>query len=271
MTLKELEKALKTGVATVYVVIGKSYLVREAVSRIVPAALEGGIADFNHDRYRAGQDDLNSAASQARTMPMMARRRVIEIAECEKLKGGELDRLGEVAAEGFDTCCLIVHGDKIDQRSRLAKEAKKQNAVLDFSKLNEGQVTAWIEKLAADRGKTIAPDAIRALTQAWGESLEKMEAEVEKAALYVGNEKDRIALDDLLEVMVAVKAERIFDLTDAVGARQRAKAFYYLAGMLENGNHPIRVHSSLTTHLKKLLRANAMRDAGLSQDEVIRG
>ncbi|MCB9475547.1 MAG: DNA polymerase III subunit delta [Deltaproteobacteria bacterium] len=271
MTLKELEKALKSGIATVYVVIGKSYLVRQAVSRIVPAALEGGIADFNHDRYRAGQDDLHPASAQARTMPMMARRRVIEVAECESLKPDELDRLGEVAAKGIDTSCLVIHGEKIDQRSRLAKEAKKQGTLLDFAKLTEGQITAWIEKTAADRGKSIAPDAVRALTQAWGESLEKMEAEIEKATLYVGEEKDRIELDDLLEVMVAVKAERIFDLTDAVGARQRAKALYFLAGMLENGNHPIRVHSSLTTHLKKLLRANAMRDAGLSHDDVIRG
>ncbi|MCZ7585738.1 MAG: hypothetical protein M5R36_21760 [Deltaproteobacteria bacterium] len=80
--------------------------------------------------------------------------------------------------------------------------------------------------------------------------------------------KKAIEADDLQAVMVSVKQEKIFDLMDAVGKRDRAAALFHLDGMLGAGTHPIPLHAQIANHVKKLLRAKSLAAEGKSRDQV---
>jgi DNA polymerase III subunit delta len=62
----------------VYVVAGEERFVRDqVVSELRTASLAGGVAEFNEDRFTAGEVDVDTVISAARTVPMMARRRFV--------------------------------------------------------------------------------------------------------------------------------------------------------------------------------------------------
>ncbi len=271
MTPEELKKALAKGISPVYLVLGtSSFLVENSVKIIKKAALGGGIADFNLNSFRAGQDDLGPVRSIARTLPMMAKRRVLVIAQAEELSEEERGFLNDLAKEEIDTTCLIVHGRSFDKRIALAKAAKKNGGLVEFEKLTAPRLGAWAKRMAHERGKKLADGVINIFIQHLGDDLDRYEKEIEKAALYVGGDEETIDADALLAVMVMVKQERVFDLMDAVGLKKRARALFFLDGMLESGNHPIRVHATIYRHMKKLLMAKALAFGGMDRDAVVR-
>jgi DNA polymerase III subunit delta len=270
MTFEQLEKQLDAGIANVYLIIGPSdYLVRRYVKVIKDAALKGGFSDLNLSSFRAGRDDLASLPKIARTYPMMAKRRVIVLAESDRIPDEFTDVLGELAKEKIDTSCLIVHGEKFDKRSAFAKVAKDAGTLVEIDKLNNAQVASWAVQIAKEKGKKLSEEAVAFLSQQWGSDLQAMDQEIEKAALYAGAQSDRIDASDIRAVMVAPKVERIFDLTDAIGEKNPAKAIYFLDGMLEAGNKPLQVHGALYNHVKKLFRARGFCDSGMSRQDAL--
>ena len=60
--------------------------------------------------------------------------------------------------------------------------------------------------------------------------------------------------------------ETVFDLTDSIGARQGARALGSLQELLGAGEPPELVMSLIVRHLRQLLQARALLDAGLTLD-----
>ncbi len=270
MTLEELEKQLTKAIAPIYVVVGPSAYIRVRANHlIVTAALGGGNADFNMDRFQGGQDSLANLSRIARTYPMMAARRVILIRAAHNLKTEDLQMLGALAQERLDTCTIVVEGEKLDKRSALAKVAKADGSLVEFDKLKPNQIAAWASRMARERGKKLADDAASFLAAQLGDDLHRIESEVEKSALFA-EAKATIDLADVQAVMVALKTESVFDLTDAIGEKNRAKAFFFLDGMLETGQHPIRVHSAIAGHVRKLLLVKELHEKQMSADDIAR-
>jgi len=236
---------------------------------------------LNLDVFHAGEDDLAPIPKTARTFPMMAKRRVIVLGNCELIgedkarnkalavPAGFQDTLAELAKEKIDTCCIILYGRKYDRRNAFARAAKENEALIELGRPTPQQAASWARIMAEERKKKLSAEAIGFLTQQFGADLRAIDCEIEKAALYVGTESDRIEAADIRAVMTAPKTENIFSLMDAVGEKNRAKAFYFLDGMLETGNKPLTLLSSMTGHVRKLLRAKVLLEKGMAQGEVI--
>ncbi|MBZ0274316.1 DNA polymerase III subunit delta [bacterium] len=266
MTLDELEKRLAKSVPRVAVVLGDPYRVGLAVSRIKEAALEPAFASLNLDTFRAGEDDLSGIPALMRTYPMMARRRVVAIANAEglvKARGGKalVDALGEIAKkEAIDTCCLIVHGESLDKRTLLAKAAKSEDMLIEFSRIFERDVAGWAKTIAKKYRVKLAADAADGLVQRVGTDLARLDREIEKASLFAG-EGATLSAADIAAVSAGASPESIFNLTDALGERHREKALVSLWGVLEAGEEPIGVGARLYRHLRTIAEAREMLDA----------
>src|SRR5262245_27011765 len=80
MPLSGLDAALARGLEPAYVVVGEASPLVEAARARIEAAVRPrlGPVAFNHRRFRAGEDGLAGIAA-ARTLPMMAALRLVEI------------------------------------------------------------------------------------------------------------------------------------------------------------------------------------------------
>src|SRR5262249_6641984 len=121
----------------VYVVVGEERFLRDQVVQALrTAALGGGVAAFNEDKFTAGEAQVNKVVAAARTVPMMANKRFVLVRGGERWdgvaeRGGNdaglppLDVLAAYAQAPIDSTCLVVVFEKIDGRRKLATQGKK--------------------------------------------------------------------------------------------------------------------------------------------------
>jgi DNA polymerase III subunit delta len=276
MTPDQVRKQLAGKISPAYVVAGIStFEIERYVKMIRDAALSGGFADLNFDAFDAGDDkfEFSKVSKIARTFPMMARMRVILIRRAEELDAESLAGLNGLARENIETCCLIAQGEKFDKRTAFAKLAKDNDALWELGKPKADQVRAWTKIMAEERSRTLSPEAAEFLADQWGGDLAAIEKEIEKAALYADPDSATIEASDISAVMVAPKVDSVFDLTDAVGEKNRPKALYFLNGMLDAldpKKAPLQVNALLTNHVRKILRAREMLDSGMDRETALR-
>jgi DNA polymerase III subunit delta len=78
-------------------------------------------------------------------------------------------------------------------------------------------------------------DAARELVDALGSDMMLVANELEKLVLYVGDKK-RITLGDVETMVLAAKQRSLYELTDAISAKDRARALEMMDAMLNTGD-----------------------------------
>ena len=92
----------------------------------------------------------------------------------------------------------------------------------------------WITDYCATQSVKIEADAARELVDALGGDMMMISNEMEKLILYV-REKQRITLGDVETMVLAAKQRSLYELTDAISARDRVRALEMLDAILSSG------------------------------------
>jgi DNA polymerase-3 subunit delta len=124
--------------------------------------------------------------------------------------------------------------------------------------------SALVGNEAMRRGLLLAPDAAEHLVNRVGNDIQRLLSELEKCSLRAGDGPVTAHIID--EMVKRTPQDTIFDLTDALGERQGARALATLRELVGSGEAPERVLATFVTHLRKLLQARAFLDAGVSLD-----
>jgi DNA polymerase-3 subunit delta len=100
--------------------------------------------------------------------------------------------------------------------------------------VEESDGIRWIIERAAKEGVKIEQDAARELIDSLGADMMLVSQELEKLTLYVG-EKKQIALGDVETMVLAAKQRSLYELTDAISAKDKARALAVLDALLSSG------------------------------------
>jgi DNA polymerase III subunit delta len=147
------------------------------------------------------------------------------------------------------------------------KSLEKVGLVIDCTvpAKNAGFAIRVLMDEAARRQIPLAPDAAEHLVTRAGMDIANLLTELEKCALRAG--LGQMVTAPIIDEMVKrAPHETIFDLTDALGARQTPRAIGLLRELVAGGDAPERILATLVTHLRQLLQARAFLDARLSLD-----
>jgi DNA polymerase-3 subunit delta len=268
-------QAKKGQLLPVYLVAGEERLMRDdVVGALREASLAGGVADFNEDRFTAGEVDVETVISAARTVPMMARRRFVLVRGAERWDAKEaesspFDRLAEYAAAPVDSTCLVITASKIDGRRKLALAARKQGFVVTCDPLDDRALPRWIAERCAAKGHSIERDVAELLAALSGPGLSAIDDAIERLSLYVGS---GAAIDEAaVAVNVArVRTEDTWALVDAVGARDLGRALRTLADAYDPRERGLPLLGALAWSIRQLARYQAAVETGASPDEAAR-
>ena len=113
----------------------------------------------------------------------------------------------------------------------MTKRVAEVGEAFDCSSPAAGALPGWIAKAVAPRGKTIAADAARAMAVWIGPDLARLDSEIEKLCLYVGD-REEISSADVAAVVTATAGPEPFALTNAIEAGDRRKALEALGSLL---------------------------------------
>jgi DNA polymerase-3 subunit delta len=259
----------------VYVVAGEEQLLRDqVVAELRAASLGGGVAAFNEDKFTAGEADVETVISAARTVPMMAPKRFVMLRAAERWEAGEgegspIDRLAEYAAAPVDSTCLVVVAAKLDGRRKLAQVARKQGFLVACEPLDARSLPPWIVEHCAAKGHAIDRDVAELLAAIGGPELSAVADAIERLSLYVGPGA-AIGEDAVGACVARVRTADTWALVDAVGARDLARAMRTLADAYDPRERGLPLLGALAWSIRQLARYQAAVESGASADEAAR-
>ena len=106
--------------------------------------------------------------------------------------------------------------------------------VLEFARVEEADAVKWAIHTASAQAVKLESDAARELVDSLGGDMMMVANELEKLVLFVG-EKKRITLGDVETLVLAAKQRSFYELTDAISARDCARALAVLDAILSAG------------------------------------
>jgi len=102
---------------------------------------------------------------------------------------------------------------------------------VELARVEDTDAIKWVTTTAESRSVKFDPDAARELVDALGADMMLIASEFEKLLLYVEG-KSRVTLGDVETMVLAAKQRSLYELTDAISAKDRPRALLLLHGLL---------------------------------------
>ena len=114
-------------------------------------------------------------------------------------------------------------------------------------------VLGWLRERARGAGLDLRPEAAQALVDLVGEDLARLAAEIEKAALYAGD--DRRVSEEIVSALAGeTRTRQYWELTQALEEARRADALRLVSQLLASGDEPLILLAWVVGYLRDLWR-----------------
>jgi DNA polymerase-3 subunit delta len=121
-----------------------------------------------------------------------------------------------------------------ERYERIRETLGQYCTIVELARVEENDAVRWVVASAAAQEVKFDADAARELVDALGGDLMLIANELEKLILYAG-ERKRVTLADVETMVLAAKQRSVFELTDAISARDRPRALEVLQALLAAG------------------------------------
>ena len=244
-------------------------LVKAAVTHVREQVLSGSaMADFNHDRLNGKSVAVERIVACARTLPVMAKQRLVEVDQGEALGAEGLQAIARYAQEPVHEAVLLIVAKDIDKRTKAGKALDKLGCVFRYDHLDERGLIDYTKKRAHEINLQLDDEAASVLVTAVGTELLLVERALEKLQLV--REQGRISVADVEEHISQTRIESVFNLTEAIARGRQGDALLVLGQMLDAREAPLRILATLVWQQRQLVRARSLLDAGMSGGQVAR-
>src|SRR3954462_2192357 len=245
------ERKLKPG----YLFIGDEAFFRkrcrEAVlSFLIPSDMrEFALYDFD-----LAETELIEVLDRARTPSLMAPFQVFFVRGVKELygRGSHADEFAAIEAYMKDPnpdAVIIFVADHIsipadvrrmemqdkDRYERIRETLGECCGIIELGRVDEGDGIRWVIETGQSQSVKVDQDAARELVDSLGSDMMLIGNELEKLILFVG-EKKRITLGDVETMVLSAKQRSLYELTDAISAKDRSRALAVLDAMLSSGD-----------------------------------
>lgn len=269
MKPEDLERAVTKGeVAPLYFIYGEEeFLVERLVQRLLDKIVSADFKDFNFSVYYGKEVRAEQIVDTAMTLPMFAQRRVILVKRADEMPADAFEQLLSYMQRPSPDSCIVFQGAKVDQRRKFFQELKKSDLLVEFKKMKDDQLAAFIRREADQCGKRIDPAAAEMIVYYTGNNLRELVAQLDKLASYCG-ERSTITADDVRAMASDTKIDSVFELAEAMGRRHLDRAMRQLQTVLRDSDAPYMLIGALARHFRQLCVIRALMQKKLSTDEI---
>lgn len=197
------------------------------------------------------------------SLPLFGTRRLIVVRGAGELPAKAVDRLraaieearrqpGGWPADGTTVVLLAGGADRRAPALRLLPEADQ----VEVRTPSGRAVFGWLRERARTAGLTLVPPAAQTLVALVGEDLGRLASEVEKAAIYAGD--DRQISEEVVRALAGeTRVRQYWELTQALEAGQRVEALRLLERLLEGGEEPVVLLACVVGYVRDVWRVMA--------------
>ena len=269
MPLRALEEQLRGTIPPVLVFVGdEALLVSRAEELASAAVLDGAIASFNSTIVRAVDERASESISVARTLPMMAERRLVVVRGVEEASTELLENLLEYVKSPSESTVMLLCGLRwpkpsggVDRGKRIEGAVKKLGGVHRFRSKDQDPV-AFAVHTASEMGCALSNRDARALVEMVGGDLGRLKLEVQKLSNWLGGE-GTINEEALRAVCSMLSEVEVWGLTDAIVERDVNRALATTHRLLEAGEAPHKMMAMISWQLRQLLQLQEVMRKGV--------
>ncbi|HMD33774.1 MAG TPA: DNA polymerase III subunit delta [Vicinamibacterales bacterium] len=240
----------------IYLLVGEDDMEKSALASEFAELVDEGLRAFNVERIHAGDfttgdrlaDGVAAIVAAARTLPMMAPRRIVVVTQAETLMAPK--RESEAATRAMEELesllerperetTLVFVPTAVDRRSRMFKAFQKHATIVECGVIEDvADAERWIRTRIAAGGVDIDPAAARMLAERSGLDIKRLRGDVERLLLFALGRK-RVGVDDVREIAGPAGAMvEDWGMANAIEAGRAGEAITQLRALLDSGSTP---------------------------------
>ena len=256
--------------------------------------------EHNQDTFDGQTADLGTLRAVCDTMPFLSERRLVILNGLPKrkrtAKGEESEdgdesadaapaETGKRKAKGPDpkafiaglaeyvphvpetTALVVLVPETLEETHPLVVAAKRYGTARAYTPPKGAALEDWLAKRAKANGATLSREAARLLVESLGADLRPLALEVDKLATYAGQD-GQITVETVRALTPVARQGYIFDLTDALARRDRARALTLLHELLAQGESPLGIVAITATQTRAMLKVKSLGERGMRPFQI---
>jgi DNA polymerase-3 subunit delta len=238
-----------------YVLTGDEvFLLDRCRAALLKAFVPADLRDFCLSDLDLASTNIFEVLDRAQTPSLMAPFQVIFVRNVRQLytrgaKKDEFAALDRYFKSPNPQALLILVADflritndtrrmEMDDKNRFERLQETLGAhcgMVELARVSDEDAMRWAVATAQAGGVKLEPDAARELVDALGADMMLVSSELEKLLLYATG-RGRITLGDVETMVLGAKQRSLYELTDAISAKDRARALALLHGLLNSSD-----------------------------------
>ena len=265
--MKSLNEDIKTGqFKPAYLLYGEeAYLKKQYKDKLTKAMLPESDT-VNYAYYEGKGTNPAELIDLAETMPFFADRRLIVVENSGFFKNATPE-LADYIKNMPETACFLFVESEVDKRGKMYKAVKDKGRAVEMGRQDEKTLLYWLAGMVKKEGKQIKESTARYLLAKTGTDMENLEKEMEKLFSYTLGQTE-ITVQDVDEICTTQVTNKIFDMVEAVAAKQQKQALDYYYDLLALKEPPMRILYLLARQFKLLMEVKDLSGRGYDKPQI---
>ncbi len=216
---------------------------------------------LNYTKYTTKTDPLD-IIEICNGFPMFSEYKMVVVCESEYFSGkNDNEDLVEFMSSIPETTILIFRETKVDKRSKLYKAVLANGIVFACERQKPEMIEKLLAKAAKSKDRAISREAADLMIMGVGNDMERLLSELEKLSLLT-DPGEVISENHVREACALSLSSKIWDLTDAIAANNKEKAYIYLKALLDAREPAEMILFSITKSFINLYNVKALHEEG---------
>jgi DNA polymerase-3 subunit delta len=226
-------------------------------------------SDFDKEAIYSEDRSINEILGIATAFPFGSEKKLIIVKEADKIKDKKpLKDYASSPAE-FTVIAFFHNGSITNLNSEPFQTLSANNFLFEAKELKGKNLIDWLKDIAEEKGKILSEENAQVLVDIVGENRNLLEDQLEKICIFL-NEKKEISLESVQQVSSELKQFNIFDLQNAIGMKDKAKALTIANNLLDNGAEPTYIITMLTRYFTGLAKVTELQTKNTPVQEAAR-
>lgn len=259
--MKTIDNDIKMGqLKNVYLLYGtEDYLKRQYRDKLKHALVEPDDT-MNFSAYEGKDINPKELIDLSETLPFFKEKRMILVENSGFFKNS-CDDLAEYMSQVPESTCFVFVEEEVDKRSKLFKAASRAGSAVEFETPKEDMLVRWILGRIQREGKKITRSVMQLFLSKTGSDMENIDKELEKLICYT-LDKTEISAADVEAICTGQTENKIFEMIDAISARNQKKALDLYYDLLALKEAPMRILFLIARQFQNLLLIKSMSAKG---------
>ena len=259
--MKTIDNDIKMGqLKNVYLLYGtEDYLKRQYRDKLKHALVEPDDT-MNFSAYEGKDINPKELIDLSETLPFFKEKRMILVENSGFFKNS-CDDLAEYMSQVPESTCFVFVEEEVDKRSKLFKAASRAGSAVEFETPKEDMLIRWILGRIQREGKKITQSVMQLFLSKTGSDMENIDKELEKLICYT-LDKTEISAADVEAICTGQTENKIFEMIDAISAKNQKKALDLYYDLLALKEAPMRMLVLIARQFQKLLLIKIMSAKG---------